>query len=182
MIGNISMEEFARKVYMETGVRPQYNSFALYHNTVYICNIQLGKLYMYGTINCKRTIKEVRKGTRISIVDMTKGFVVIFNHDTQKIEIYCNQGISNLVKSITNNSKITKLIIGDDHVFFRTDTAMYFISENGAIKRLGALDGVAVSDMHVKDSTIINGYEIYAGNKLVYVLDKHLNIHKKTNN
>lgn len=172
MIGNISMEEFARKVYMETGVRPQYNSFALYHNTVYINNMQLGRLYLYGTVDNRKTIKEVRNNNRISLINISKNFVTIFNHNTQKIEVFCVNRVSNVIKWITDQCKVLKVGDYEDYLLLKTDTALCFVRPNGKSNMLGILSEMALGDIEVKVSSKLNEYEIYAKGKLVCKLDK----------
>lgn len=175
VIGNISMEEFAKQVYSETGVKPYYNDFALFVNTLYLDNKQLGKLFIYGSTNGMVTIKEIRKRNKISSLILDTHFIVIFNHDTQKPEIYVKNSRENVIKQLADRNRVCKATIGDGFLLIKADKANYLLTKEGYLKRLRVPLNIHLDKIWVKRSNRIDGYEVYSSNYLLYFLDNHLN-------
>lgn len=175
MIGNISMLDFAKQIYKEVGVRPSYNEFALFQDTVLSDGEMLGRLFLYRTVNRQTTIKEVRKKYRISLLKITKHFIMIFNHDTQSPELYVKGYGSDVIREISRRGKVLTSSFQDDFLFMKADDSIYLITKSGLTRKVRVTGDIPVKNMWIKKSTEVDGYNIYAGTQLLYTVDKHLN-------
>ena len=136
MIGVMSMAEFAKKIQAESGVKPSYNTFGLFLPTGVCGERTIGNLYLYGMINNKRSIKQVKKRSRISLLAMVTNFIVVYNLDTNKPEIYQDcVDADNVIKNLEDPDSY-RVEFSEEALLLKSQTRLYVIGEHGSLKLL----------------------------------------------